>query len=393
MQQRVNNEELERARQSLRQAGIDFALLAAPSNVCYLSGWDQPMPIDAGWEFSEGVVLVLLSVADGKAMLICPDAWQGQAAPANRLDDLRSYGTFGFAAPLDGVEAFLDTVRTALREVGADARGAVLGFEPRYLPQRVADLLSRDFGSLTLRDADGAMKAARWLKTEREIALIRAAVVAADAGQEELYRACIDGAGRTEIEVYAGVHAAAHRAAGGPVQVVGELVTGPRTSVVRYPGGPIDRVLGRGDTALQDISVRVKGYWADCTNTLVVDAEPTAVQRRYFRAARRAFEAAIEALRPGAVGGDAVEAAHRAMVGEGFDATPYCGHQIGAAVNESPRLVPYDRTPIEAGMVFAVEPGIYGGMEVGVGARAERVIVVRENGPEILSTFRWGIDA
>src|SRR6185312_1000087 len=102
------NEELERARQSLRSAGIDFALLASSSNISYLSGWEPPVPIDAGWEFSEGVVLVLLSVADGKAMLLCPDSWQGQAAPANRLDDLRAYATFGFAAPLDGIAAFLD---------------------------------------------------------------------------------------------------------------------------------------------------------------------------------------------------------------------------------------------------------------------------------------------
>jgi Xaa-Pro aminopeptidase len=388
----MSNQELERAQRSLRDAGIDFALLAAPSNVCYISGWDQPVPIDAGWEFGEGVVLVLLSVADGKAMLICPDAWLRGAEAANRLDDLRAYGTFSVAAPVDGVAAFQDAVRTALRDVGAAGSSAVLGIEPRYLPQRVAGLLSRDFASLTLQDAAGAMKAARWLKTEREIALIRGAVAAADAGQEELHRRCAGiGDGYNEIAAYADVHAAAHRAAGVPVQVVGELVSGPRTSVERYPGGPIDRKMQRGDTVLQDISVRVKGYWADCTNTLVVDDEPTPLQRSYFRAARKACEAAIEALRPGAVASDAVEAAHRAMVSEGFDVTPYCGHQIGAAVNESPRLVPYDHTPIEAGMVFAVEPGHYGGMSVGVGARAERVIVVREQGPEILSAFAWGM--
>lgn len=389
----MGNQELERARHSLRSAGIDFALLAAPSNVCYTSGWDVPPPIDAGWDFSEGVALVLVSVADGKAMLLCPDSWQRQAEAANRLDDMRAYGTFAFAAPVDGVAAFLNAVRTALRDVGAGGSHAVLGIEPRYLPQRVAELIGRDFGSLTLRDAGDAMKAARLLKTEREISLIRGAIAAADAGQEELRRVCNgDGVGRTEIEVYAGVHAAAHRAAGGPVQVVGELVTGPRTSEERYPGGPIDRRLQRGDTALQDISVRVKGYWADCTNTLVVEDEPTAVQRRYFRAACRAFEAAAEALRPGAIASDAVEAAHRAMVAEGFDVTPYCGHQIGASVNETPRLVPHDRTVIEAGMVFAVEPGVYGGPDVGMGARAERVIVVREQGPEILSSFAWGMD-
>ncbi len=388
------NEELERARHALRQAGIDFALLAASSNVCYLSGWETPVPFEAGWEFSEGVVLVLLSVADGKAMLLCPDSWRSQAEDGNRLDDLRIYGTFGFAAPLDGVAAFLDAVRGALGDLGIRGSSAVLGIEPRYLPQRVAELLSREFGSLTLRDVSNAMRAARRLKTEREIGLIRGAVAAADAGQEELRRSCLgDWQGRTEIDVYAGVHAAAHRAAGGPVQVVGELVSGPRTGVVRYPGGPIDRRLEHGDMVIQDISVRVKGYWADCTNTLVVGTGPTDLQRRYFRAARSAFEAAIEKLRPGAVAGDAVEAARLAMAGEGFDVTPYCGHQIGAAVNENPRLVAWERTPIEAGMVFAVEPGLYGGLEAGIGARAERVIVVRENGPEILSTFTWGIDA
>jgi Xaa-Pro aminopeptidase len=390
----MRNEELERAQESLRRTGIDLALLAAPSNVCYISGWEAPLPIDAGWEFAEGVALVLLSATDGRAMLLCPDAWQRLAEADNRLDDARFYGTFGFDAPIDGVAAFRDSVRTALRDAGAGGGRGVLGIEPRYLPQRVAELIGREFGGLTVRDATGALREARWLKTAREIALIRRAVAAADAGQEELRRSCAsDGVGQTEVDVYAGVHAAAHRTAGRPVPVVGELVTGARTGVVRYPGGPIDRVLQRGDTALQDISVRVNGYWADCTNTLAVEAEPTAEQRRYFRAARLAFEAAVEALRPGALGGDAVEAARRAMTSEGFDVTPYCGHQIGAAVNEAPRLVAYDRTPIEAGMVFAVEPGVYGGMEAGTGARLERVIAVRDDGPEILSTFAWGMEA
>lgn len=92
-------EELQRAQGALRRAGVDLALLAAPSNVCYLSGWEQPLPFDAGWEMSEGVVLVLLSVTDGAAMLLCPDQWQGQTAPDNRLADARYYGTVGRVIP------------------------------------------------------------------------------------------------------------------------------------------------------------------------------------------------------------------------------------------------------------------------------------------------------
>jgi Xaa-Pro aminopeptidase len=43
-------------------------------------------------------------------------------------------------------------------------------------------------------------------------------------------------------------------------------------------------------------------------------------------------------------------------------------------------------------MVFAVEPGVYGG-DVGTGSRCERVVVVGEDGPEVISNFPWGMDA
>jgi Xaa-Pro aminopeptidase len=35
---------------------------------------------------------------------------------------------------------------------------------------------------------------------------------------------------------------------------------------------------------------------------------------------------------------------------------------------------------------------VYGGLEVGTGARAERVVLVTEDGPELLTRFRWGLD-
>ena len=125
----------------------------------------------------------------------------------------------------------------------------------------------------------------------------------------------------------------------------------------------------------------------------MVGAEPSAEQHRYVRTARRAFEATVEALCPGTLTGEALAAARRVFRSEGFDYTPSCGHQIGAAVNERPQLVIYDRTPVQAGVVFAVEPSTYGGEELGIGAWAVRVVVVRESGNEILSAFRWGMEA
>jgi Xaa-Pro aminopeptidase len=141
-----------------------------------------------------------------------------------------------------------------------------------------------------------------------------------------------------------------------------------------------------------DLSVRYRGYWADCCNTLVAATEPSPAQLAYYRAARDAFDAAVEELRPGRRACDAHAAATRALRRHGFTPAHYTGHQLGAAVNEDPRLVAYDETPIEAGMVFAVEPGVYGGLEAATGARAEKVVLVGDSGPEVLSSFRWGMD-
>jgi Xaa-Pro aminopeptidase len=42
-------------------------------------------------------------------------------------------------------------------------------------------------------------------------------------------------------------------------------------------------------------------------------------------------------------------------------------------------------------MVFAVEPGGYDAT-LKVGARSEKVILVTEDGPDVLSRFRWPLD-
>jgi Xaa-Pro dipeptidase len=193
-----------------------------------------------------------------------------------------------------------------------------------------------------------------------------------------------------ELALWNALCGAIEAAAGGPAPITGELVSGPRTSVVRYPGGPIDRLVERGDTIVCDISPCVGGYYADCCNTLAV-GEPSADQSRYFHAARAAWQAAVEMLRPGKLASDAATAARAAFARHGLPMAHYTGHGIGAAVNEAPRLVEYDHTPIEAGMVFAVEPGAYAGEGGSTGSRTEKMVLVTADGPEVLSQFRWGL--
>jgi Xaa-Pro aminopeptidase len=262
----------------------------------------------------------------------------------------------------------------------------VLAVDRRTLPAAAADLVD----GRRLVDARPILRSARLIKTPRELELLRGAIAAADAGHQALLELARPGA--NELEIMGAVVGVAERAAGQPLPWAGELVTGPRTGTLRYPGGPVDRVIEEGDTVLMDLSVRKRGYWADCTNTLVAGVPPSDEQLRYFRAARAAFDAAVGELRPGRRACDAFAASTEAFAEHGFEPAHYAGHQLGTAINEDPRLVAYDVTPIEANMVFAVEPGVYAGPAGTTGARAEKIVLVTASGPEILSRFQWGMD-
>jgi Xaa-Pro aminopeptidase len=99
-----------------------------------------------------------------------------------------------------------------------------------------------------------------------------------------------------------------------------------------------------------------------------------------------AQQAAFDALRPGVMCADVDGAVMRYF--EDNDLLPYwrqhTGHAIGLGNHESPFLDVGDRTPVEAGMVFTIEPGLYD--EIG-GFRHSDTVVVTDDGIELLTDY------
>jgi Xaa-Pro aminopeptidase len=384
----VRAEQLERAAESLRAAGLDAALLATPGSVTYVSGWAVPLPAGftaevAGWLPS----LALIRASDAAGWLVVPDLFLPAATAETWLERVLPFDTLGHSTALDLEGTFATAVQTALSEAELD--GAAIGIEPA-LPQAAARVVREQAPAATLHDATPALFEARAVKTPREVSLLRAVAALADVAQETFVAAGETHVGRTDVDLWTGLVAAVQLRAAAPVTVLGALMTGAATADL-WAGGPSGRTIARGDAGLLDISPRLDGYWGDCANPIVFGGPATLEHRRHADAAKAAFEAAVLAARPGRRCCDVHAAASEVLGRHGFPVTHYTGHQIGVSPNDPPRLVPYDETVIQPGMVLAIEPGVYAGAAAPYGARAERMVLVTESEPEILTTFEWGL--
>jgi Xaa-Pro aminopeptidase len=99
----------------------------------------------------------------------------------------------------------------------------------------------------------------------------------------------------------------------------------------------------------------------------------------------RAVQAAILAARPGVMAKE-VDAAARNVIteaGYGDYFVHRTGHGLGIDIHEPPYITATSEVVLDEGMVFSIEPGIY--LQERFGVRLEEIVILRANGPEILS--------
>ncbi len=386
----MSNQELERARSELAKMGADWALLSSSENVTYVSHYPVPVEFGAAAALTFAQPLALLGVGDSASSLLVGTMHEAGAKAASTLDEVTAYETGLVYYRFSARDNFLTLLRDSLKKAGLNGSGkARLAIEEKTLPSVVLRLLQSEFPNVELVEAGAALANARLIKTERELDLLRAAAKVNQAGHTELRRQTRE-AGKSDFAMWAAVMQAMEQQAGAALYVFGELVTGARTTFIA-PGGPVGSITHAGELALMDISPRVNGYWSDCTNTMMIgEVEPSEKQKRYGVAAREAFYAGAETMRPGRQARDAFEAAKFTFEKYGLEIGHYAGHQIGTTVNEMPRLLPFEDMTIQAGMVFSIECGAYEGAQGDTGARMEKSVIVHEDAPEIICDFEWG---
>jgi Xaa-Pro aminopeptidase len=219
-----------------------------------------------------------------------------------------------------------------------------------------------------------ALPMLRAVKDADEVERLAAAGAAADASLEEIVR--LPFAGRRESEVGADLAALLRKHGHSQVDftVVG---SGPNGANPHHEMG--ERTIEEGDMVVLDFGGLKDGYGSDTTRTVHV-GEPSDEEREVFEIVRRAQQTAFEAVRPGAACQD-IDRAARNVIGDagyGEHFIHRVGHGIGLTTHEPPYMVEGETLPIEPGMCFSIEPGIY--LPGRFGVRIEDIVTVTESG-------------
>jgi Xaa-Pro aminopeptidase len=360
----VSVDRVHAARAVADELGVDVVVVTPGSDLRYLCGYHA---------HAMERLTALAVPRRGEPLLVVPrlEAPMVDASPAGALGlELLAWDETEdpFARLAEAVTARLGSAPSRVAVGSRTWAEHALGIQ-RALPGSVLEVASPVIDRL------------RMVKTPAEVeelALAGAAIDRVHARMGEWLRV-----GRTEAEVGADVAAAI--LAEGHVAVDFTIIgSGPNGASPHHELS--DRVVQAGDLVVVDIGGETAtGYRSDCTRTYVVGGSAPAEVAEWYAVLKESQEAATAAVRPG-VTCEQIDAVARRVItdaGWGEHFIHRTGHGIGLDTHEAPYVVAGNDLPLEPGMAFSVEPGIY--LAGRCGARIEDIVVCTDDGVRTLN--------
>jgi Xaa-Pro dipeptidase len=330
------------------------------------------------WHRSERTTAAIIP-ASGKVLVVCPAFEEPSVRETLEVP--------GEVRVWNEHENPAETIVQGLRDLGIP-RGT-LAVEPT-LRFFIVDGIRRASANYELISGDALVRSCRLIKSPAELALLQVA---------------------NDITLAAMRFAHGHVAIGMRQADIGALVDSatvalggsPEFSLVllneasAYPHGSRQlETVHEGSIVLMDCGCTVHGYQSDISRTFVYGAA-NARQRKVWNTVKRGQEIALETAKPGVPTGKIDDAVRAYYEGEGWGpgyklpGLPHrTGHGIGLDGHEAAYLVHGDATPLEAGMCFSDEPGLYIPGEFGV--RLEDCWHMTATGPETFTPLAKSLD-
>jgi Xaa-Pro dipeptidase len=268
---------------------------------------------------------------------------------ANQVTNARFLGHADHEDPVD-------YALSALKDLGL--AGGRLGIELRslFLTPRIADGLRGGSAGTQWRDASGLVDQLRLVKSPLEMAYIRQAATAADAGTLAAIEAIGDGASDYEVA------AACHQAmilAGSEYPGFGPFIRPTRRLGEEHTTWRGD-VFRKGDAVFLEIAAAYRKYQAPMGRLIYIGEAPEGAETS-AQLAIDGMQAICAAIRPGALASEAYAAWREVARAGGLAGYErhHCGYAVGIGFPPSwtggsmvTSLAPTAQWELQAGMVF-----------------------------------------
>jgi Xaa-Pro dipeptidase len=357
--------------QSLMSKQKIAALLVEPgSTLDYFTG--------IRWHRSERTTLAIIP-SRGEVLVVTP------AFEEPSVRETLQVG--GDVRPWNEHENPFEKIAQGLRDRGAASGVLAVESTVRFF---IVDGIRQAASGYEIVSADSLVRACRLFKSPAELSLMQTAATVTIEAIRHVHTHLERGMSSTDIGALMDRTTAA---LGGEPEF--SLVLLNEASA--YPHGSITKqTVHEGSVVLLDCGCTVHGYQSDISRTWVF-GQPTARQRKVWNTVKRGQEIALEAAKIGVPTGaldDAVRAYYeKEGWGPGYrlPGLPHrTGHGIGLDGHEPAYLVHGDASPLQAGMCFSDEPGIYIPGEFGV--RLEDCWYMTASGPKLFTPLAKSLD-
>lgn len=359
-----------RLQAQLRRHRIGAILIEAGSSLDYFTGiqWWRSERITAVLIPDEGGAVVVTPFFEG------PSIAEMLAVPA----DIRTWNEHDNPMAL---------VAGWLRETGRAARPIALEETTREF---IRSGLQAQLPRATIVSGAEPVRAVRMRKTAAEIALMQVASTITLNAMRHVAKQVRPGMTPDELESMLGE--ATRRQGGGwdgGLVLLGEAAAYPH-------GSHQPQQVREGEVILFDIGCKVHGYSSDISRTFVY-GEPGPEIRKVWGHVRQGQQIAHETARIGVPCGKVDDAVRRYYESLGYGPgyklpglSHRTGHGIGMDGHEPVNLVHLETTPLDVGMCFSNEPGIY--LPGKFGVRLEDCFYMTADGPRLFTELAPDID-
>ncbi len=300
-------------RERMEAMGVFAMLTTTPENITYLTGFESP-----GHYWWQGVIVPLY----------------GEPTALSRLLEVSGVDALSWVEPEHNVaywdsEDPMEKLATLLTSMGMD-RGRI-GFERDcwFFTAAQQDRLFALMRDVEWVDCSWLVEQGRVVKSELEIERINEAARSTEAGM----RAGIDAvrADASEDDVAAELFGAMIRAGSEWPSIVPFVSSGERGAIGHATWR--HRKLCVGDSVFLEAAGCRSRYHAPMMRTVMI-GEPDEAMLQAFTAVQAAFDAAVDAIKPGAIAGDVDQVARQVIAESGFGGTQASrvAYSVGIAV-------------------------------------------------------------